>query len=188
MHTEPLSTFRIARQENFTQEMVKGKYVSTDPNSFDYCRHRIPTRSVRCHLCNALMWIDKKLSASSNKNSKFGIFCLNGTVSITLLNPLPLELFDLITQISVESKKFRTHIRLYNSILAFTTSSAKVDESLLKATSGVYTFRINGSVHHKLSSYLPSSTNSPKFSQIYIYDSEMKSSIRSGLFPKVINS
>ena len=53
--TTVLNTYKIARQENFTQKMVKDKYVIIDRNFSNYCRHRIPPRSVRCSFCNALI-------------------------------------------------------------------------------------------------------------------------------------
>lgn len=49
---------------------------------------------------------------------------------------------------------------------------------MLPAHNGVYTFRINGTIHHKLSNFLPNGDRPPAFSQIYIYDSEMQTQIR----------
>ena len=50
------------------------------------------------------------------------------------------------------------------------------------------TYRINGSVHHKISQFLPNPDQNPQFSQIYIYDSEMQTKIRSAMFPKALNT
>ena len=63
-----------------------------------------------------------------------------------------------------------------------------MDKDLLAATDGVYTYRINGSVHHKISPYLHPANQQPHFSQIYLYDSEMQASIRGNMFPKAIDS
>ena len=134
------------------------------------------------------MWTDEKLTSSTNNNPKFGFCCLQGSLDIPILNKIPNELYQLISAQNRSGKDLRTSIRLYNSILAFTSISANVDNSLMSAETEVYTYRINGAVHHKISSYSPNTNFKPQFSQIYIYDSEMQSQIRSGMFPNVINS
>jgi hypothetical protein len=113
---------------------------------------------------------------------------MNGQVALPELSPIPKEMYDFLTINTNQNIEFKTHIRLYNSLLAFTSSSANVDESLMRATSGVYTYRINGSVHHKLSNYLPNPDYKPHFSQIYIYDADMQSNIRTNMFPHAIKA
>ena len=134
------------------------------------------------------MWEEEKLSCSTKNNPKFGMCCLQGKVVVPHLNPIPFEIFNLITSASEEGKQFRTFIRLYNSLLAFTSISANIDKDLMSADRGVYTYRIQGSIHHKLSSYLPNPDHKPQFSQIYIYDSEVQASIRGNMFPNVIKA
>ena len=134
------------------------------------------------------MWLDEKLIHSSIINPKFGLCCLQGSIDIPNLNPMPADIYSLISNQDTVSNQFRKSIRLYNSILSFTSSSAQVDESLMSANQGVYTYRINGSVHHKISQYLPNHNHNPQFSQIYIYDSDMQIKIRSGMFPKTLNT
>ena len=168
--------------------MVTGEHVNKIPNTTEYGRHRIPKRQHYCQYCKAIMWYDERLSLSSARNTKFGYCCLQGQVDLPVTNEIPQEIFDLLTLNTSEGKQFRSSIRLYNSILAFKYISAKIDESLMAATNGVYTYRINGDVHHKLSSYMPNTNHSPKFSQIYIYDVDMQSSIRTGMYPKVIKA
>ena len=133
------------------------------------------------------MWLEEKLSSSSYKNPKFGTCCLQGTIKLPIQNQIPDSLKDLLTSNNKDSQKFRNAIRLYNSILAFTSVSANVDEKLMKARNGVYNYRISGSVHHKISNFIPDDNEPPKFSQIYIYDAAMQSSIRTGKFPKIID-
>lgn len=61
------------------------------------------------------------------------------------------------------------NIRGFNSSLAF--ASLGVKEDLLQSH-GPYTFRISGSVYHRIGHLFPSEGKSPKFAQIYIYDTE----------------
>ena len=164
--------------------MIGGKYVNPNRESPDFGRHIIPPRSIYCPFCKSLMWIEEKLAASSNLNPKFGICCLQGSIEIPQINQMPNE----ILQFLKDNKEFRSSIRLYNRILAFTSTSANVDDTLLTAKTGTYTYRINGAVHHKISSFTPQLNTSLKFSQIYIYDSVMQSSLRTKMFPKTIKS
>ena len=180
--------YKIARQKSFSQDMVFGKNVDKNINSPYYGRHLLPPRETFCPFCNALMWIDERLKGTSKKKPRFGMCCLQGAIDLPLNHNLPNEIKALLTSDNVETKDFRTAIRLYNSILSFTSVSANVDESLMNATSGVYTYRINGAVHHKLSSLLPNKNSPQQFSQIYIMDADMQSSHRTGMFPKAIQA
>ena len=115
------------------------------------------------------MWLEEKIQSSSDKNPRFGFCFLQGKVKIPEDKPLPAEIKDLLTSNTTKTRNFRKAIRLYNSILAFTSSFANVDEKLMAATTGTYNFRKNGGVHHKISSYASNSPEQAKFSQIYIY-------------------
>jgi hypothetical protein len=141
-------------------------------------------RNIRCEYCGPLMWIEEKLKNSSKKKPKFGICCLQGSIDLPKTIPIHNELKDIL----VSDKEFRTSIRLYNSILGFTSVAANVDEELMKAKVGVYNYRINGGIHHKLSHFEPKNDTQANFSQIYIYDSQMQASIRAGMFPRVIKA
>ena len=176
----------LARQPVFKESFVVGQHVVTDRNSIFFRRHLIPKRTDYCPFCKALMWFDEKLIKSHKNQPLFGLCCLSGTITIPELNEYPQELYKFITSNTKESNNFLAAVRLYNSILAFTSVSAKVDDSLLQATSGVYTYRIHGNITHSISNYHPSEPSQAKFSQIYIYDQEMQTKLRTGMFPKTI--
>ena len=141
--------------------MVCGDNVNSDKSLANFARHFIPKRTHNCTKCGALMWLDEKLQSSTNSNIKFGTCCLQGAISLPNTNPIPDSLYKLITDTTKESKDFRTAIRLYNSILSFTSIAANVDEELLNAKKGVYNFRINGTINHKISSLLPKASYNP---------------------------
>ena len=129
---------------------------------------------------------DEKLPTSRKNKPLFGVCCLQGKIDLPPLNPIPDKINELLILNTKEAKDFRSSIRLYNSILAFTSSSAQVDDSLMKANSGAYTYRINRSVHHKISNYLAYPDKKPHFSQIYIYDADMQAQFRKDMFPHKI--
>ena len=56
-------------------------------------------------------------------------------------------------------------------MLAFTSFGANIDSST-NDSHGPHIFKINGGVHHLLGSLLPIDNNSPRFAQLYIYDTE----------------
>jgi len=58
---------------------------------------------------------------------------------------------------------------MYNSVLAFTSLSAKVDESVTRGTRP-YSFHIQGELYHKIGSLCPTEGHHPQFAQLYIYD------------------
>jgi hypothetical protein len=178
----------VARQNNFTENMVFGEYVSDDINSPQYNRHVFPKRYLYCIYCKAKMWFEERLANGGIRVPKFGQCCLSGTVSIKDFNAYPAHLLNLIKSNNNDSRDFLQSIRLYNSILSFTSVSANLDERLLSRDRGVYTYRINGSIHHHISSFESENQKKAKFSQIYIYDPEMQSSIRTGMFPKAIKA
>jgi hypothetical protein len=61
------------------------------------------------------------------------------------------ELEVLLTNKERSAVKFQDQIRMYNSVLAFTSFDAKVDESVTRGT-GSYSFRIQGELYHKIGS------------------------------------
>jgi len=58
---------------------------------------------------------------------------------------------------------------MYNSILSFTSTGARIHESVT-GTRGVYAFHIQGEMYHRIGSLLPQHDAQPRFYQLYIYD------------------
>jgi hypothetical protein len=90
---------------------------------------------------NVKMWIKERLAKLSNNNPQFFLFCENGKVLLPSLLATPQELEVLLTNKERSVVKFRDEIHMYNSVLAFTLFSAKVDESVTRSTRS-YSFRI----------------------------------------------
>jgi len=108
---------------------------------------------IICGFCNAKMWIKERLAKSSYNNPQFFLCCENGKVLLLSLPLTPQELEVLLTSKDGSAVKFRDQIRMYNSVLAFTSFGAKVDESITRGT-GPYSFRIQGQLYHKIESFM----------------------------------
>ncbi len=104
-----------------------------------------------CGFYNAKMWIKEQLAKSSYDNPQFSLCCENGKVLLPSLLATPQELEVLLTSKESSVVKFRDHIHMYNSVLAFTLLGAKVDESVTGGP-GPYSFRIQGELYHKIES------------------------------------
>jgi hypothetical protein len=53
---------------------------------------------------------------------------------------------------------------------------------------GVYTFRVNGCIYHRIGSLLPNDDNQAKFGQIYFCDEDSQERIRSEIFPSQLSN
>ncbi|KAF7833155.1 helicase-like protein [Senna tora] len=89
----------------------------------------------------------------------------------------PTFLENLFTNKDSRSSHFMKEIRNYNNIFAFTSMGGKIDHSINQGK-GPYVFRIQGQNMHMLGSLLPPNGERPKFSQLYIYDTENEVSNR----------
>ncbi|XP_022013686.2 uncharacterized protein LOC110913143 [Helianthus annuus] len=80
-----------------------------------------------------------------------------------------------------ESKFFLKNIRRYNSMFSFTSMGGKVDTKINKGNAP-FVYRISGQNAHSMGSLLPKHGAQPKFSQLYIYDTENELANRELLF------
>jgi len=104
-----------------------------------------------CGFYNAKMWIKERLAKLSNNNPQFSMCCENGKILLWSLPATSQELEVLLTNKKRSAVKFQDQIHMYNSVLAFTSLGAKVDESVTKGI-GPYSFRIQGELYHKIRS------------------------------------
>ena len=75
----------------------------------------------------------------------------------------------LLTDADPVARKFRENIRQYNAAFAFTSTSCTIDQSLLQGT-GMYCFRLHGSMYHLAGSLIPNDRDQPRYAQLYIHD------------------
>ncbi|GJW84812.1 hypothetical protein Tco_0157957 [Tanacetum coccineum] len=91
--------------------------------------------------------------------------------------PAPPLLKNLLSNNHPLSKHYIQNIRRYNMMFSFTSMGAKVDESINKGQ-GPYIYRIQGQNFHRMGSLVPINCTTPKFCQLYIYDTENEVSNR----------
>ncbi|KAG2073113.1 hypothetical protein BDR04DRAFT_1011474, partial [Suillus decipiens] len=128
--------------------------------------------NVECPKCHALHFACERLSNSSAQNPRFGMCCLQGQVSLPPFPAWPPELEQAYTD-----RTFVSKIRQYNSALAFTSVGVNIEDRSVQG-SGPNAFRIHGSLHHLMGSLLPPEGVQPSYAQLYIYDSEEATNIR----------
>src|SRR5438552_8729137 len=109
--------------------------------------------------------------------------CDNGAVTLPILNdtPEPLRILLTETRVNANGKRvwtdrtahFQQNLRSHNNAVAFTSLGAKLDRAITDTMNeaGVYTFRIQGALHHSMGSLLPPPGERPRFAQVYLYDS-----------------
>ena len=102
--------------------------------------------------------------------------CMDGKTK--LADPyIPDELYNLFTTDTDLGKRFRLHIRAYNTNFSFASMGINLDKSLANSTGGVYTFRVIGTIYHRIDQLVPRE-GIPKYLQLYIYDPESELSHR----------
>ncbi|XP_070006392.1 uncharacterized protein [Nicotiana sylvestris] len=128
--------------------------------------------NYECEYCGAYFWFEERVDKKyKNKKLVFTLCCGRGKIKLPNPKEPPSILKNLLFGSGAKSKYFRENIRTYNSIFAFTSMGGKVDFSVNK-TKGPRTFRLSGQNYHQIGSLLPPEGSSPKFAQLYIYDTE----------------
>lgn len=124
-----------------------------------------------CKKCGAHMWNEER----NNKNLKrqdptFSLCCKNGQVELPK-EPQPPEPLASLLSGGPNSKHFKQNIRLYNCMFAMTSTGGKIDHSINKGRAP-YCFKMLGQNYHLVGSLVPEDGSTPKFCQLYIYDTE----------------
>ncbi|XP_075077583.1 uncharacterized protein LOC107786932 isoform X3 [Nicotiana tabacum] len=97
-----------------------------------------------------------------------GFCCNSGAIRLTS-HKMPPELSELYFGNTEESENFRTYIRMYNNMFAFTSLGVKYDKELARRNCGIYTFRVQGQMYHFIDDLIPSNEK-PRNLQLYFYD------------------
>lgn len=124
--------------------------------------------NIHCPYCDALHWLDERVSSSRVGHPEFQMCCGHGKIKLPPLRSPPAPLYDLFTDDTHEAKDFRSNIVQYNAAFAFTSLGVKVDQSLLGH--GPPVFRIHGELRHLSGSLLPDDSTHPSYCQLYVVD------------------
>ncbi|XP_017256335.2 uncharacterized protein LOC108225891 [Daucus carota subsp. sativus] len=115
------------------------------------------------------MWHEERVNKCVTKGKPlFSICCRRGEVKLPEPEATPNYLLNLYRD-DVRGSKFGRSIRLYNAMFAFTSAGGNVDHSINRGR-GPYIYRLNGQNHHVFGSLIPDDGDTPKFCQLYIYD------------------
>ena len=82
---------------------------------------------LQCPHCNTLVWYSENTGDDSKTGEPiFTICCQQGRVKLPPIRNTP----DFLDKLLQNSLTFRLNIRVYNSMLAFTSMGAKIDHSV----------------------------------------------------------
>nr|GEU35617.1 uncharacterized protein [Tanacetum cinerariifolium] len=138
--------------------------------SIEYLDHGDPT--VTCGACGAVLWAAKaRLKRSFRGTYFYSSCCFYGKVMLPKRKDAPQALLDLYRNNDSRSKNFLKNIRTYNMMFSFTSMGGKFDHSVNRGNAP-YCFRLHGQNYHNHGSLLPPESSTPKFAQLYIYDTE----------------
>ncbi|XP_052619873.1 uncharacterized protein LOC111878714 [Lactuca sativa] len=147
--------------------------------SKDYIDHG--DQNVVCQICNAKLWTAESIRGKDKQNTSFSLCCGYGKVELPDSKKAPPSYLNLFHSTDSKSKYFINNIRRYNSMFSFTSMGGKVDASI-NSGKAPFIFRLGGQNYHRIGSLLPSNGAKPKFSQLYIYDTDNEESNRQTIF------
>ncbi|KAL3623641.1 hypothetical protein CASFOL_032457 [Castilleja foliolosa] len=134
--------------------------------------------SYECRFCHAEFWSDESSNYRCTMTYPYYSGCCGGgIIDLPRLVEPPALLRDLMHGTSSRSKHFQENIRSYNSMFCFTSMGGKIDHDINRGT-GPPIFRMHGQNYHLIGSLLPENGATPKFAQMYIYDTENEVSHR----------
>ena len=136
--------------------------------------------TYECSLCGASMWYEERLNKSRRSiNPEFSMCCSRGKIHLPRMQEPPRVLKYLLCGIDSRSKDFVDNIRAYNMMFSFTSMGGKIDTKINNGN-GPYVYRLYGQNYHRIGSLLPEEGSTPKFTQLYIFDTENEISNRVG--------
>ncbi|XP_045793087.1 uncharacterized protein LOC123888169 [Trifolium pratense] len=135
-----------------------------------------------CTKCFAEMWYEERSEKTRNGlQIEFSMCCQKGEVKLPLLKKPPKLLMDLISGQDRRSRHFKDNIRAYNSMFAFTSMGGQINDKINDGL-GPPQFILGGQNYHRIGSLLPEVGMTPKFAQLYVYDTENEVNNRAACF------
>ena len=127
-------------------------------------RSYIGTMDQICPHCQARYW-----HAELNAARLYTRCCQNDTVRIPALTPPPAGIEELFLGKTADSKKILKKSRAFNTKASFASITVQEDKRFTH-TAGIPTFRISGTVYHRLGAINNEADMPPQFLQCYFYD------------------
>lgn len=127
----------------------------------------IGDQHLECRWCGAKLWFQEHIHKYRHaSNPKFSLCCSKGKIQLPPLNMPP----DYLCHLK-DSKNYQEHTQAYNLMFAFTSMGAKLGKVFNNGIAPP-TLRIQGQPCQRIGSLLPTLGNTPKFVQLYIYDTD----------------
>ncbi|KAF8421842.1 hypothetical protein EV426DRAFT_507584, partial [Tirmania nivea] len=125
--------------------------------------------SVICPNCTAMHWLAERstIHPSTLVNPQFSTCCNRGDVLIPPMRALPPLLQALFYDRTSLAIHFRTHIRKYNSALAFVSLKYQADQ---RTQGGLQCFQVHGALYHMTGPLHHAMNMRPQFAQLFLYD------------------
>lgn len=131
----------------------------TQYKSFGSCTYR-------CSDCQVLFWLDERIVSRSTKTRPvYHRCCLGGRVKVYMHSQYPPYTSHLFSD-----RRFMDNIRAYNQMFSMTSLGATVDESVNNGRGPV--FKVPGQIYHWIGGLCPPENKTPRFLQLYIYDTQ----------------
>ncbi|XP_027155821.1 uncharacterized protein LOC113759209 [Coffea eugenioides] len=149
-------------EDNASHIMKNPSKNTASVDALNFIRHNADQLSdaLDCKYCGA----KKFYSETAN-------FCCSDGEVLLHENKLPDILIELFTGQSEEAIHFRTYVRTYNSMFAFTSFGIHYDKFLCKRTNGIYTFKMQGQTYHCINELILH-RGSGMYLQLYFHDTE----------------
>ena len=119
------------------------------------------------------MWYqERKCKSKHTLTPKFQVCCHGGKAQLPMMKKPHEVLHNLLfNNQNSQSKNYQAHTRIYNAMFAFSSPGMSIDEEK-RSGRGPPNIRIQGQVCHRIGSLLPQDGETPKFAQLYIFDTD----------------
>ncbi|PWA52568.1 helitron helicase-like domain-containing protein [Artemisia annua] len=120
-----------------------------------------------CQHCHAVFWLEEKRTGLPvSAAPQYQRCCAGGRAYLRTYRHYPAYITNLFSD-----RHFMDHIRAYNQMFAMTSFGATIDNSI-NTGRGPYVFRVSGQIYHWIGGFCPANDDTPRFLQMYIYDTE----------------
>nr|KAJ0216259.1 hypothetical protein LSAT_V11C300134400 [Lactuca sativa] len=167
--------------ENVHEVITENQIIGISKEYLDY-----DDQNVVCQTCHAKLWKNESIRGKERRNTDYSLCCSYGKVQLPYLKNAPPNYEGMFRGTDSKNKYIMKNIRRYNSMFSFTSMGGKIDSSINRGNAP-YIFRFGGQNYHNIGSLLPPNGSQPKFSQLYIYDTNNENSNRQRCFGYIFN-
>ncbi|PWA89286.1 helitron helicase-like domain-containing protein [Artemisia annua] len=120
-----------------------------------------------CQHCHAIFWLEERRTGLPGSAApQYQRCCAGGRVFLRTYEHYPQYITNLFSD-----RHFMDNIRAYNQMFAMTSVGATIDNSI-NTGRGPYVFRVSEQIYHWIGGFCPNGDDSPRFLQMYVYDTD----------------